>query len=111
MISSLAPHTHTLPIWRATSAACELTPPFAVRMPSAAIMPRKSSGEVSLRTRRTLSPFACAPAGLSALTTEDSREHLLQLIGRHTPDRRLPIDQLLFLHLNGKADCGESRPF
>jgi len=31
----------------------ELTPPLAVRMPSAAIIPRKSSGDVSLRTSST----------------------------------------------------------
>ena len=55
-----APQTQTLPICRATSAACELTPPRAVRMPSAAIMPRRSSGEVSLRTSKTFSPFCAA---------------------------------------------------
>ena len=36
-----APQTQTLPICRATSAACDETPPRDVRMPSAAIMPRK----------------------------------------------------------------------
>ncbi len=50
----------TLPICRLTSAACELTPPTAVRMPSAAFMPRMSSGVVSLRTRMILADgFAC----------------------------------------------------
>jgi hypothetical protein len=62
-----APQMQTLPIWRATSAACEETPPLAVRMPSAAIMPRRSSGEVSLRTSSTFSPFSAAAAARSAL--------------------------------------------
>ena len=67
LAAPLAPQTQTLPIWRATSAACEVTPPLAVRMPSAAIMPRRSSGEVSLRTSRTFSPFSAAAAARSAL--------------------------------------------
>ena len=41
---------------RATTAACEVMPPRAVRMPAAAFMPWMSSGEVSVRTRITLSP-------------------------------------------------------
>ncbi len=51
----------TLPICRLTSAAWELTPPTAVRMPRAAFMPRRSSGVVSLRTRIS------AAAGLACL--------------------------------------------
>ena len=41
---------------RATTAACDVAPPFAVRMPSAAIMPWTSSGVVSVRTRIVLRP-------------------------------------------------------
>ena len=43
---------------RATTAACEVLPPRAVRMPLAAIMPPRSSGLVSLRTSSTCSPLA-----------------------------------------------------
>ncbi len=43
---------------RATTAACEVLPPRLVRMPAAAIMPSRSSGLVSRRTRITFSPLA-----------------------------------------------------
>ena len=59
----------TLPIWRATSAACEVIPPNAVRKPSAAAMPRMSSGEVSWRARSTASPRARHAAASSAKNT------------------------------------------
>ena len=56
---------------RATTAACEVLPPRAVRMPSAAIIPCTSSGLVSIRTRMTFSPcFAISsarPASKTAL--------------------------------------------
>ena len=51
------PTTHGLPMPRATTAACEVMPPVAVRMPCAASMPWMSSGVVSLRTRITRSCF------------------------------------------------------
>ncbi len=54
--SSSAPHTQVLPMPRATTAACEVLPPRLVRMPSAAIMPLRSSGLVSRRIRMTFSP-------------------------------------------------------
>ena len=54
--SSSAPHTHVLPIPRATTAAWLVLPPRLVRMPCAAIMPFRSSGLVSRRTRMTFSP-------------------------------------------------------
>lgn len=41
---------------RATTAAWEVLPPRLVRMPSAAIMPSRSSGFVSRRIRMTFSP-------------------------------------------------------
>ena len=47
-----------LPMPRATTAACEVLPPRLVRMPAAAIMPSRSSGLVSRRTRTTSSPRA-----------------------------------------------------
>ena len=54
--SSSAPHTQVLPIPRATTAAWLVLPPRLVRMPWAAIMPFRSSGLVSRRTRMTFSP-------------------------------------------------------
>ncbi len=51
---------------RATTAACEVMPPRAVRMPCAAFMPWMSSGEVSTRTSTTFSPLL---------------RHLLRLVG------------------------------
>ena len=54
--SASAPQTQVLPMPRATTAACEVFPPRAVRMPFAAIMPSRSSGLVSLRTSTTCSP-------------------------------------------------------
>ncbi len=54
--SSSAPHTQVLPIPRATTAAWLVLPPREVRMPSAAIIPFRSSGLVSRRTRMTFSP-------------------------------------------------------
>ncbi len=60
--SSSAPHTQVLPIPRATTAACEVLPPREVTIPCAAIMPGRSSGLVSRRTRMTRSP----PAAISS---------------------------------------------
>ena len=54
--SSLAPHTAGVPMPRATTAAWLTRPPRDVRMPSAAIIPCRSSGDVSGRTRITSSP-------------------------------------------------------
>ena len=54
--SSSAPQTQVLPMPRATTAAWLVFPPRLVRMPSAAIMPFRSSGLVSRRTRITFSP-------------------------------------------------------
>ena len=56
--SSSAPQTQVLPMPRATTAAWLVLPPRLVRMPWAAIMPCKSSGLVSRRTRMTFSPLA-----------------------------------------------------
>ena len=64
-----APETQGLPMPRATTAACEVMPPRAVRMPSAACMPWMSSGLVSRRTRITLRPSALARSASSASKT------------------------------------------
>ena len=127
-----APQTQTLPIWRATSAACEETPPLAVRMPSAAIMPRRSSGEVSLRTRRTFSPLLRRRSGavgvevdlagsgagtggkaggdglglLHVGEVEDRGEELVELIGGVAQDGGFPVDELLLHHVHGELERG-----
>ena len=62
--SSSAPTTAHVPMPRATTAACEVLPPRAVSTPSAAIMPCRSSGLVSRRTRMTCSPGAVRSSGL-----------------------------------------------
>ena len=54
---------------RATTAAWEVIPPRAVRMPWAAFMPRISSGLVSIRTRITL--FALRLAHFLGLGREE----------------------------------------
>ncbi len=69
MTSSAQPATHGLPIWRATTAACEVAPPRAVRIPCATAMPWKSSGEVSTRTSTTCSPRPTHSTAVSALKT------------------------------------------
>ena len=66
-LASEQPATQHLPIPLATTAACEVIPPLSVRMPSAATMPARSSGEVSALTRRTFSPLAAASDASSAV--------------------------------------------
>ncbi len=53
-----APTTQVVPMPRATTAACEVFPPREVSTPTEAIMPPRSSGFVSRRTRMTLRPAA-----------------------------------------------------
>ena len=106
----------TFPICRATSAAWDETPPRDVKIPSAAIMPRKSSGDVSMRASTTFSPFSArCTASLGAennmaggrarpgrqdrlpiffalprgLAIENWREQMRQLIGRNALHRIL----------------------
>ena len=50
------PQTAGRPMPRATTAACDVFPPRAVKMPCAATIPTRSSGLVSRRTRMTLFP-------------------------------------------------------
>ena len=47
---------------RATTAACDVSPPRVVRIPAALCMPAMSSGDVSTRTRTTGPSFAIATA-------------------------------------------------
>jgi hypothetical protein len=106
-------------------------------MPSAAIMPRRSSGEVSLRTSRTFSPlarggfgavgveihlaaggagtggsrFGDALGGFDGLAIEHRGEHLVELIGRDAADGGLPVDEFFLFHFDGEADGGEAGAF
>ena len=66
---ALHPATQHLPIPRATTAAWDVIPPLAVRIPSAATIPARSSGEVSSLTSITFLPAAAASAASSALNT------------------------------------------
>ena len=68
-INAAAPHTHGLPMPRATTAACEVLPPRLVRVPRAATMPWRSSGLVSSRTRMTSSPRSLHSTAVSASST------------------------------------------
>ena len=54
---------------RATTAACEVMPPRAVRIACAATMPWKSSGAVSVRTRITFAPFLASSSASSGSNT------------------------------------------
>ena len=66
---SPAPLTQHLPMPRATTAAWDVMPPRIVRMPWATAIPRRSSGEVSIRTRTT---FFLRSAQLSASSAENT---------------------------------------
>mmetsp|Transcript_37509 Transcript_37509/g.71878 ORF Transcript_37509/g.71878 Transcript_37509/m.71878 type:complete len:229 (+) Transcript_37509:971-1657(+) len=70
-LSSWHPETHVLPQPRATTAACDVIPPRAVRMPSEAFIPPTSSGDVSVRTRIAFRPcaLACTAASPEKTTT------------------------------------------
>ncbi len=69
MSSAPQPTTEGLPIWRPTTAACDVMPPVAVRMPWATDMPWMSSGTVSIRTSRTFLPFCAQATASSAVKT------------------------------------------
>src|SRR5450756_2890132 len=71
---SRQPTRHTLPICRATTAACAVRPPRAVSMPAALAIPVTSSVEVSSRTRMTDFPAAArrrAAAGKSVILVRE----------------------------------------
>ena len=82
--SSSAPHTQVLPMPRATTAAWLVLPPRLVRMPWEAIMPCRSSGLVSRRTRMTSSPAAACCTAVAesntALPTAAPGEALTALV-------------------------------
>ena len=61
------PATQHLPICLATTAACDVTPPFAVSIPPAAIIPARSSGDVVSLTSMAFSPFFTAASASRAL--------------------------------------------
>jgi hypothetical protein len=67
--SSSAPHTHVRPMPRATTAACDVLPPRLVSTPAAAIIPPRSSGLVSRRTRITASPAAARSTAVAESNT------------------------------------------
>ena len=67
--SASHPATQGFPIPRATTAACEVIPPCAVRTPREWISPWMSSGVVSQRTRMTSSPALPFSSARSASST------------------------------------------
>ena len=93
--SAAHPATQGLPMPRATTAACDVMPPRAVRTPLALIKPWMSSAVVSGRTRITSSPAAAqlgCPVGVEDRATtgraggrcEPDRDHF---------DRRVRVDR------------------
>ena len=128
--SASAPQIAGLPIPRATTAAWLTSPPRDVRMPSAAIMPCRSSGDVSGRTRITASPAAADASASSAVNDtlptaapgdafEAGRQHvvlrgrvelrvqeLVELRGLDPEDRLALVDQALALHLDRHPQRG-----
>ena len=58
-----------LPIWRPTTAACDVMPPVAVSTPCDTNMPWMSSGTVSLRTSTTFLPCSVHATASSAVKT------------------------------------------
>src|SRR6266568_4339089 len=79
--SASHPATQGLPMPRATTAACEVIPPCAVRTPFAWTRPWMSSGVVSQRTRMTLSPAfpRCSAVSASRTTLADAGDDVLAL--------------------------------
>ena len=69
IFSASTPHTHGAPMPRAITAAWLVLPPWEVRMPSAAIMPARSSGLVSQRTSTHLRPASAAATASAAEKT------------------------------------------
>ena len=69
MWTAVQPATQHLPMPLATTAAWEVIPPRAVRIPWAACIPPMSSGDVSVRTRTTFSPLRAAFSASSAVKT------------------------------------------
>ncbi len=119
---------------RATTAACDVMPPCAVRTPFAWIRPWMSSGVVSQRTRITASPAlprsaarvgvehdlaaggarrGVQPAGRDlelGVRVEPRMEELVELRRVDPRDRLLPVDQPLAGHVDGALDRRRRRP-
>ena len=89
--SDSAPQTQVRPMPRATTAACDVLPPRLVRTPRATIIPCRSSGVVSLRTRMTSSPCSAHSTAVAqsktALPTAAPGEAFIP-----TPSRSLAAD-------------------
>ncbi len=122
------PATHGFPIPRATTAACDVMPPWAVRTPRAWMSPWMSSGVVSQRTRITSSPALPRSSAVSAsstispeaapgeafspwaaTSTGDGRvdhrvQELVELARVDPRDRLLAGDQPRVGHLDGDAE-------
>ena len=64
--TSPVPTTQVRPMPRATTAACDVTPPREVTIACAATIPARSSGLVSVRTSTTSCPSAARRAAVSA---------------------------------------------
>ena len=133
IFSASAPQIAGLPMPRATTAAWLTSPPRDVRMPSAAIMPWRSSGDVSGRTRMTFSPAsACASASSAVkytlptaapgdalrplastvkrrLRVELRVQELIELRGLHALHRFGAVDEPFGFHLHGHAERGRGR--
>ncbi len=107
--SSSAPHTQVLPMPRATTAACEVLPPREVRMPSAAIMPSRSSGLVSRRIRMTCSPerdhFTAVYESKTALPTAAPGEAVMP-----QPIRRTDPPSATESSKRGNISCASCAP-
>src|SRR5258708_37733351 len=52
-----------------------------------------------------------AVGGLARFAIKHRGQHLVELIRRDSPDRGLPVNQLLLLHFNRKAKSGQTRAF
>ncbi len=92
--SSSQPATHGLPMPRATTAACEVIPPWAVSTPAAWMRPWMSSGVVSQRTRITSSPASAALLGGVGVEHDRARRRARRRVqpARGHLDRRVGID-------------------
>ena len=92
MCSASTPQTQGLPMPRAMTAAWLVLPPWLVRMPSAAVMPARSSGVVSQRTRTQACPAsAAATASAAEKTTAPTAAPGLALRPRAMTLRSAPL--------------------
>src|SRR6266480_7451020 len=110
MLNSSQPATHGLPMPRATTAACEVMPPCAVRIPCAAIMPWMSSGEVSqpTRIRASVSPRCAAESASSTILPDaapgDAFSPLAARSEEHTSELQSHVNLVCRLLLEKKKN-------